>query len=158
MRIGVFAGSFCPVTKGHVDVIRRSAKLVDKLYVVVGINVQKQYVMSDEDRLALLKKALVGIDNVEVVVYGGMMTDFCQSVSADVMIKAVRNAVDVQSVLDLTDINKRYWNGETVFIACDKRYQAVSSTLVRELLGLGKDISEYVPEGLKDDIVKAIKG
>ena len=158
MRVGVFAGSFCPVTKGHVDVIRRSAKLVDKLYVVVGINVQKQYVMSDEDRLALLKKALVGIDNVEVVVYGGMMTDFCQSVSADVMIKAVRNAVDVQSVLDLTDINKRYWNGETVFIACDKRYQAVSSTLVRELLGLGKDISEYVPEGLKDDIVKAIKG
>lgn len=158
MRIGVFAGSFCPVTRGHVDVIRRSAKLVDKLYVVVGINVQKQYVMSDEDRLALLKKALVGIDNAEVVAYGGMMTDFCQSVSADVMIKAVRNAVDVQSVLDLTDINKRYWNGETVFIACDKQYQAVSSTLVRELLGLGKDISEYVPEGLKDDIVKAIKG
>ena len=158
MRIGVFAGSFCPVTRGHVDVIRRSAKLVDKLYVVVGINVQKQYVMSDEDRLALLKKALVGIDNAEVVAYGGMMTDVCQSVSADVMIKAVRNAVDVQSVLDLTDINKRYWNGETVFIACDKQYQAVSSTLVRELLGLGKDISEYVPEGLKDDIVKAIKG
>ena len=158
MRVGVFAGSFCPVTKGHVDVIRRSAKLVDKLYVVVGINVQKQYVMSDEDRLALLKKALVGIDNAEVVAYGGMMADFCQSVSADVMIKAVRNAVDVQSVLDLTDINKRYWNGETVFIACDKQYQAVSSTLVRELLGLGKDISEYVPEGLKDDIVKAIKG
>ena len=158
MRVGVFAGSFCPVTKGHVDVIRRAAKLVDKLYVVVGINIEKKYAMSDEDRLALLKKAIVDIDNAEAVSYGGMMTDFCQSVRADVMIKAVRNAVDVQAVLDLTDINKRYWNGETVFLACDKQYQAVSSTLIRELISLGKDITPYVPEGLAPQIIKAIKG
>ncbi len=152
MKTGVYAGSFCPVTKGHVEAIKRAAKLTDKLYVVMGVNAEKKYTIPDGVRLDMLKRALHGAENIEIVSYGGMMTDFCKSVNADVMIKSIRNAVDLQSVIDLGEINKLYWDGETVFIVGDKEFRHISSSLVRELALLGKDISPYVPEGLAEEI------
>lgn len=154
MKIGVFAGSFCPVTKGHVDAIEISAKLVDKLYVVVGVNCQKRYCMTDEARLQTVKQALAHILNVEVVMFDGMMTDFCKSVGATVMIKSIRNALDLQSVIDLADVNKSYWDGETVFVVGSKQYRHVSSSLVRELASLGQDFAEFVPDCCYDEIKK----
>lgn len=154
MRIGVFAGSFCPVTKGHVDAIQTAAKLVDKLYVVVGVNAEKSYCMPDEVRFNTVKTALNHIDNVCVELYCGMMTDFCKQVGASVMIKSIRNALDLQSVIDLNDINKSYWDGETVFVVGSKEYRHVSSSLVRELAGLGQDYSEYVPESCLEEVKK----
>ena len=154
MRIGVYAGSFCPVTKGHIDAIEKSAKLVDKLYVVMGVNAEKTYAIPQKVRLAMLQKAISHLTNAEVVAYNGMMTDFCKSVSATVMIKSIRNALDLQSVIDLSDINKNYWTGETVFVVGSKEYRHISSSLVRELASLGQDFSEYVPECCVDEIKK----
>lgn len=145
MRIGVFAGSFCPVTKGHVDAVERAARLVDKLYVVVGVNCDKQYAIPLEARLNLLRKAIAHIPNAEAAVHDGMMTDFCIKVGATVMIKSVRNALDAQQAIDISDVNENYWDGITVFVVGDKKYRHVSSSLVRELASLGKDYSEYVP-------------
>ena len=152
MRIGVYAGSFCPVTKGHVDAIEKACKLVDKLYVVVGVNAEKTYMIPQDRRLEMLKKSISHLKNVEAVVHSGMMTDFCKNVGATVMIKSIRNALDLQSVIDLSDINKSYWSGETVFVVGSKEYRHISSSLVRELAGLGQDISEYVPERCIDEI------
>ena len=132
MRTGVYAGSFCPVTKGHIDAIEKAARLVDKLYVVVGVN----------------------INNAQAVVFDGMMTDFCKRVDADVMIKSIRNAVDLQSVIDLSDINDSYWEGETVFVVGSKDYRHISSSLVRELASLKQDFSEFVPDCCYDEIKK----
>ncbi len=157
MKIGVFAGSFCPVTIGHVDAIGRAAALVDKLYVVVGVNPSKKYVMSIDERLDLLKQAVANIDGVECVAHEGMLTDFCKQVGATVMVKVVRNASELCDVLDLVDINRDFWQGETVFIAADKRYRYVSSSLVRELAGLGQDFSAYVPQGLYEQIKEYLK-
>ncbi|MCH5157008.1 MAG: pantetheine-phosphate adenylyltransferase [Clostridiales bacterium] len=154
MRIGVYAGSFCPVTKGHVDAIEKASKLVDKLYVVVGINAEKKYAIPQDARLTMLQKAISHLKNVQAVVHSGMMTDFCKDVSATVMIKSIRNALDLQSVIDLSDINKSYWSGETVFVVGSKEYRHISSSLVRELAGLGKDFSEYVPICCVDEIKK----
>lgn len=154
MRIGVYAGSFCPVTKGHVDAIEKSAKLVDKLYVVVGINSEKQYQIPADARLDMLCNATAHIANVEAVSHDGLMTDFCKDVSATVMIKSIRNALDLQAVIDLNDVNKSYWDGETVFVVGSKEYRHVSSSLVRELAGLGQDFSEYVPTCCLEDIKK----
>lgn len=158
MSIGVFAGSFCPVTKGHVDAIEKSAKLVDKLYVVMGINFSKTYAIGIQVRLDMLKRALAHIPNVEVYSHEGMMTDFCKTVGATVMIKAIRNAMDLQSVIDLCDINESFWDGETVFVVGSKQYRHVSSSLVRELASLGQDFSEYVPENCLDEITKYLVG
>lgn len=154
MRIGVYAGSFCPVTKGHVDAIQQSARLVDKLYVVMGVNVAKKYAIPQNARLNMLKKAVSHITNVEVVSYDGMMTDFCKQIDANVMIKSIRNAMDMQSVIDLADINRSYWDGETVFVVGSKEYRHVSSSLVRELAHLKQDFSQYVPECCLDEITK----
>lgn len=154
MRIGVYAGSFCPVTKGHVDAIQKAARLVDKLFVVIGVNVAKHNVIPQTERLNMLKRATAHIVNVEAVVHDGMMTDFCKQVGATVMIKSIRNAMDIQSVIDLVDVNDAYWDGETVFVVGSKEYRHVSSSLVRELAGLKQDFSQYVPECCLDEITK----
>ena len=154
MRIGVFAGSFCPVTLGHVDSIEKAAKLVDKLYVVVGVNADKDYAIPLDARLKMLKKAISHVKNAEAVSYEGMMTDFCKQVGAEVMIKSIRNALDLQSVIDLSDVNRSYWQGETVFVVGSKQFRHVSSSLVRELAGLGQDFSEFVPENCYGEIRK----
>ncbi|MEG2015248.1 MAG: pantetheine-phosphate adenylyltransferase [Clostridia bacterium] len=157
MKIAVFPGSFCPVTKGHINAISRAARIVDKLYVVVGVNSAKTYAISPEDRVGLLQKALIGTENISICAYDGLMTDFCITVGADLIIKSVRNAVDVQTVIDTTEINKHYWNGETIFLTCDKEYQSISSSMVRELASLGKDITPYVPNNLASDIVALLR-
>ena len=154
MRIGVYAGSFCPITKGHVDAIEKAASLVDTLYVVVGVNADKQYAIPTDIRLQMLQKAISHVTNAKAVSYDGMMTDFCKQVSATVMIKSIRNALDLQSVIDLSVINKNYWDGETVFVVGSKEYRHISSSLVRELASLGQDFSEYVPGCCVEEIKK----
>ncbi len=146
MQIGIFAGSFCPVTIGHVDAIRRAASLCDKLYVVVGVNIGKKYAMSDDDRLAAVKAATSKIANVECVLHRGLLVDFCKSVNANVMYKVVRGADELSEVTTLVDINRDMWEGETVFIIADRNMRHVSASLVRELAAFGKDYSAYVPE------------
>lgn len=158
MKIGVYAGSFCPVTLGHVDAIEKAAKLVDKLYVVVGVNACKNYAIPLEARLSMLKRAISHVKNTEAVAFDGMMTDFCKQVGAEVMVKSIRNALDLQSVIDLNDINKSYWQGETVFVVGSKQYRHISSSLVRELAGLGQDFSELVPKNCLDEIKKYLVG
>ncbi len=157
MKIGVFAGSFCPVTRGHVDAIEKSAKLVDKLYVAVGFNVSKNYVMPVDVRVETVKRALSHVKNVEVVAVQGMMTDFCKKVGATVMIKSIRNALDLQSVIDLVDTNENFWDGETVFVVGSKQYRNVSSSLVRELAYLKQDFSAYVPSNCLEEVKKYLK-
>lgn len=154
MRIGVYAGSFCPITRGHVDAIEKAAKLVDKLYVAVGVNVAKKYLMSDDARLSTTRKALMHVTNAEVVSVEGMMTEFCKSVGAAVMIKSIRNALDLQSVIDLSDTNDKFWDGETVFVVGSREYRNVSSSLVRELASLKQDYSDFVPAVCLDEIKK----
>ena len=154
MKTGVFAGSFCPVTKGHVDAIEKAARLVDKLYVVVGYNVNKNYAIPTDVRTKLVQCAVAHVKNAEVVAHDGMMTDFCRKVGATVMIKSIRNALDLQSVIDLTDVNADYWDGDTVFVVGARQYRNVSASLVRELAHLKQDFSAYVPENCLEEITK----
>lgn len=157
MKTGVFAGSFCPVTCGHVDAIEKASKLVDKLYVVMGVNAEKTYQIGEKERLNLLERALKHVKNVEVVAFDGMMTDFCEKVGANVMIKSVRNALDAQQAIDINDASEPFWDGVTVFVVGDKKYRHVSSSLVRELVGLGKSVNGLVPSELESEIVKLLK-
>lgn len=154
MRIGVYAGSFCPVTRGHVNAIEKAARLVDKLYVVIGVNIAKKYAIPAEARLGMLSAAIAHVSNAQAVTWNGMLTDFCKNVGANVMIKSIRNALDLQSVIDLCDVNAECWDGETVFVVGDKQYRHVSASLVRELANFGQDYSQYVPQCCLDEIKK----
>ncbi len=157
MKTGIFAGSFCPVTVGHVDAIRRAAKLVDKLYVVVGINIAKKYAMPDQARLEAVTAATKDLPNVQCVLCNGLMVDFARQVGATIMIKVVRNSSETDEVLTLTDINRDMWDGETVFIAADRNLRHVSSSLVRELAHHKKDYSAYVPQAALQIVDKFFK-
>ncbi|MEG1527799.1 MAG: pantetheine-phosphate adenylyltransferase [Clostridia bacterium] len=153
---GVFCGSFCPITLGHLDIIVRSSKLCDKLFVAVLNNCNKEYSIALEDRFNLVCKATANLPNVVVAKFDGALIDFCIKNNANLIIKSGRNAQDIQYEMDMADINKQFSNVETVFLACDKQFQAVSSSLVRELVILGKDISKFVPNGLEQNIVKLL--
>ncbi len=157
MKTGVFAGSFCPVTVGHVDAIERASKLFEKLYVVVGVNGAKKYAIPDEIRLESVQLATNHIPNVQVVLHQGMMTDFCKSVGANVMVKSIRNSGDLQEVINLTDANRDYWDGETIFVLGDSKFRHVSSSLVRELCSLNQDVSKYVPSSCLPVVERFLK-
>jgi len=120
----------------------------------MGVNIAKQYAIPCDARLSMLKCALADLPQVEVAYCEGMLTDFCKKVGATVMIKSIRNAMDLQSVIDLADINENYWDGETVFVVGSKEYRHISSSLVRELASLKQDFSEYVPKCCLDEITK----
>ena len=157
MRIGIYPGSFDPVTLGHLDIIERASRMVDTLIIGVLVNGAKSPMFTTEERVELIKKVTKHLPNVEVVLHQGMMTDFCKAVNADVMIKSIRNTADLQQVLDIADVNREYWDGETCFVVGAPQYQHVSSSLVRELVGLNQDITNFVPAGLAEEITKLLK-
>lgn len=157
MKIGVFPGSFCPITKGHLNIIERASKLVDTLFVAVLNNATKHYSISYNDRVELIKMATKDIPNVKVEYFSGTMADFCCSVNADVIIKSGRNAIDLQYEMDMAEINKEFCGIETIYLACDKEFSSYSSTIVRELVNLNKDITSFVPNGLAEKIKDLLK-
>lgn len=157
MKNGLFCGSFCPVTKGHMDIIIRSARLVDSLYVVIFNNVNKSYQISLNDRLDLLTTACKDLPNVTVMSYDGAVVDFCAEQNIDVIIKSARNVVDLQYELDMAQLNYDFGQAETVFLCARKEYATVSSSIVRELVAFDKDVAEMLPEGLADKTVKLLK-
>jgi len=122
------------------------------------VNIAKKYPIPADARAEMAEKALEGLSEVEVVTYDGMMTDFCKGVGANVMIKSVRNYADFQQVADLTDANRSFWQGETVFVLGDAKYRHVSSSLVRELIAFNQDISQFVPLCCLNDIKKYFNG
>ncbi|MBR2974330.1 MAG: hypothetical protein IKC47_01135, partial [Clostridia bacterium] len=117
----------------------------------------KCYALTDQQRLDLTTRALAHLTNVCVVLHKGMMTDFCKSVNANVMIKSIRNAADLQQVVEIDAVNRQFWGGETTFLLSAPQYQHVSSSLVRELVTLNQDVSTLVPDGLCQEITQLLK-
>ncbi|MDD3831269.1 MAG: pantetheine-phosphate adenylyltransferase [Clostridia bacterium] len=151
---GLFCGSFCPITKGHMDTITRASKLCDTLYVVVANNVDKKYAIDIDDRCELARLATRHLENVKVVKYEGLIADFCKTNGVGLIIKSGRNALDLQYEMDMADVNKDMCGVETVYFAGNKQYQSISSSLVRELATANVDITPYVPSGLAPIIMQ----
>jgi pantetheine-phosphate adenylyltransferase len=152
----VYAGSFCPITNGHLNVIKRAAALCDKLLVAVSVNSAKKYAIPLKQRLALVKEAVKDIKNVEVYEVKGALVDFCAKHNATFILKSVRNAIDMQYEMDMAEINSDLTGIETLYMTADKEYSAISSTYVRELVKLKKDITPYVPNALAQKITELL--
>lgn len=152
-RIGVYAGSFDPVTRGHEDIIRRAALLCDRLLVTVMYNPNKQGCFSVEQRLALLQKVTSDIPNVKVDAWDGLLVDYVRQASADFVVRGLRGVRDLESERDLAEINARLLPGlETVFLLSKPELGCVSSSAVREAALFGADYSSFVPECILDDL------
>ena len=155
MRIGIYPGTFDPVTNGHLDIIKRGSKLFDKLYVLVPTNINKNSLFSTEERVELLKEVTKEIDNVEIEATSMLTVDFARSVNATAMLRGLRMVSDFDYELQLATIN-RHLNEEveTVFIMSSHEYSFLSSSSVKEMAKFGGDVSHFVPNAVKEALDK----
>ena len=146
MKTAVFPGSFDPVTVGHVDVIKRAARLFDRLIVAVSVNTEKKYMFSAAERLEMLRRSLKDLDNVEVSSYTGFTTDYLAAVGASYVVRGLRGASDFEYE---KMINSAYKTAdptvETVCLFSDGAKDFVSSTVAREFIIYGKDLDGVMP-------------
>ena len=147
-RIAVYTGSFDPITLGHLNVIQRSSRLVDKLYVGIGLNVEKSALFSPEERLDLVTRATSQFKNVEVRVFSGLAVQFVRDCGARVMIRGVRPLTDLAAEFTMMMANRHLDPGiETVFLMADEEFAHVSSTLIKQIAVLATDemLARFVP-------------
>jgi pantetheine-phosphate adenylyltransferase len=146
----VYAGSFDPLTNGHLDVIRRGAGLFDTLVVAIGENPAKRYWFGSGERRALIEQTTrdAGIENVEVHGFSGLLVDFCRAHEAGVILRGLRSAEDFGPEFRYGLANRDLSGVETLFLLSDPQHLFVSSSLVKEIFGNGGDVSSYVPESV----------
>ena len=152
-RVCVYAGSFDPVTVGHEDIIRRAAKMCDRLIVTVMYNINKKGCFTVEQRMELLTKVAAEFPNVEVDAWDGLMVDYVRKVGADFVVRGLRGVRDLESERDLAEINARLCPGlETVFLLAKPEFGCVSSSALREAAAFGADYSSFVPACILEDM------
>jgi pantetheine-phosphate adenylyltransferase len=153
MRIAVFPGSFDPITKGHEDIVRRALPLFDKIIVALGHNSSKNYFFDEDKRLNFLKATFSDLSNVEIDRYENLTADYCLKKGAKFILRGIRNSNDYEYEHTISNINKEIGDGlETVFLISDPNYSFISSTIVREILRTGRDVSKFIPEAVSEII------
>ncbi len=151
MMIAMYPGSFDPVTNGHLDIIKRAARMYDQLIVAVLNNAAKKPLFTRQERLALLRESCERFPNVEVDGFDGLAVDFARSKGATVMVRGLRAVTDFENEIQLAHTNFALMPGiETVFLATSLRWSYLSSTTVREAAHYGADVSKFVPPCVSD--------
>lgn len=147
MKIAVFPGSFDPITTGHVDLIKRSLPLFDKIYVAVGVNSNKKTLFTLKTRLKWLHDVFKDEEKVEIAYFEGLTVKFCKSVDANYLIRGLRNSSDFDYEKTISQLNSVIGNGvETFFLISKPGFSHISSTIVREIIKAGGDASTFVPK------------
>ena len=151
MAISLFAGSFDPVTYGHLDIIKTSASMFDKVIVAIGVNESKSSFIPVSQRLKLITGCVKDIPNVEVCSYEGLTVDFAKQKNATVLIRGIRNSKDFEFEQELAQINSKLHSGiQTVYLIAKPEYACVSSSAVKEIYANGGDLSKFVPQNVID--------
>ena len=153
MRTAIYPGSFDPVTYGHIDIIKRSAKMVDKLIIGVLSNSSKTPLFSVEERVNMLKEVTKDIPNVEVTSFAGLLIDFADACNAKIIVRGLRAVTDFEYELQIAQTNHiENTDIETIFLTTNLQYSYLSSTIVKEFASYGGDISKFVPARFIDRI------
>ena len=158
-RLAVYPGTFDPITLGHMDIIRRGAKLVDQLIIGVTTNPSKSPLFSPDERIAMVEREvdLLGIDNVSVVGFNALLMRFAERQGASVIVRGLRAVADFEYEYQMAGMNQQLNSGiETVFLMADVSLQPIASKLVKEIAMFGGDISRFVSASVRDDVVARI--
>ena len=147
MKTAIFPGSFDPYTKGHDSIARRGLQLFDRIIIGVGINEKKKGIMAVEKRIQALKNLYRNEPRISVEAYSDLTVDFAKRKQADFILRGVRSHKDFEYELTIADVNKRLSGIETVILFTEPDLACISSTIVRELMHFGRDITEFLPEG-----------
>lgn len=147
MQRAIYPGSFDPLTFGHLDIIERSAKMVDELVVGVLCNQSKNSLFSLEERVSMIKEVTKNLQNVRVESFDGLLVDYMRKIDATIIIRGLRAVTDFEYELQIAQSNHVQNEAiETVFLTCNLNYSYLSSTVVKEFASYGGDISKFVPE------------
>jgi len=157
MKIAVFPGSFDPITDGHIDLVRRFAPLFDQIIVAVGVNSSKTFLFPLEQRIAWLEQVFADDDNISVGHFEGLTVNYCKEKGARYLIRGLRNSSDFDYEKTISQLNSIIGdNLETLFLISKPEYSHISSTIVREIIKGGGDISSFVPDFIAKDAINSI--
>ncbi len=158
MRIAVYPGSFDPITAGHLDIIRRAAVMFDKLIITVMVNPKKTPMFTTEERVELIRKATVGIENIEVDYYSGLLADYTKQRGAAFIVRGLRALSDFEYEFQMALTNRKLNpEADTVFLTTSAENMYLSSSIVKEVMRNGSFIRDAVPDAILEDILKKIK-
>lgn len=162
-RIAVYAGSFDPVTLGHLDMIRRGSGLFERLIVGIGINPDKKPLFPPQERLDLMREVVKDLPNVSVETFEGLTVDYVARKGAAVMLRGIRTVSDIEAEFTMALTNRTLAPGiETVFLMASERYSHVSSTLIRQIALMGRDgsgenLKQFVPPTVIPPLMQKVR-
>ena len=158
IRIGVYPGTFDPVTLGHMDIIRRGAKLVDRLVVGVTTNPAKSPMFSLAERMASVRREVAAVDgDIAVVSFNALLMDFAEAQGAGIIVRGLRAVADFEYEYQMAGMNQQLNDRvETVFLMADVGLQPIASRLVKEIARFGGDIAKFVPPAVRDEVAAKV--
>lgn len=158
MKIAVYPGSFDPITLGHLNIIRRASAIFDRVNVCVMHNSEKNTLFNLQERVDLIERVVSRLKNVTVDTSELLLVEYAKSVGASVIIRGLRAVSDFEKEFQLATINKKmYPRVETVFLAASEKYTYLSSSVVKEMVRYGADLSDFVPREIIQDIIDKTK-
>lgn len=149
MKRAIFPGSFDPFTLGHHSIVMRTLAFMDEVIIGIGFNESKKGLLTLEKRMEGIRKVYADEPRVKVLAYSGLTVDFAREHEAEVIVRGIRSVKDFEYEEGIADINRKLSGIETVFLFTEPEYSAISSSVVRELLHYGKDVSMFLPEGME---------
>ena len=149
MKKAIFPGSFDPFTLGHHSIVKRALTFMDEVIVGIGINEGKRSMIPVEKRVDMIRRLYADESRVKVEAYSGLTVDFAREQAAEFIIRGIRTVKDFEYEEGIADINRKLTGIETIFLFTEPELASVSSSVVRELLHYGKDVSMFLPEGME---------
>ncbi|MGS2739944.1 pantetheine-phosphate adenylyltransferase [Sinomicrobium sp. M5D2P17] len=149
MKRAIFPGSFDPITLGHYDIITRGLTLFDELVIAIGINAEKKYMFSIEERTQFIAEAFRDIPNIKVMTYEGLTVDFCKKINAQFILRGLRNPADFEFEKAIAHTNRKLSEIETVFLLTSSGKSYISSSIVRDVIRNGGDYTGLVPDTVR---------
>ena len=154
MKIAIYPGTFDPVTNGHVDVAKRAAELFDKVIVCVAVNTLKEPLFTGAERVKMIREAVKDIKNIEVEEFQGLLVDYARKKNADAIVRGLRAVSDFEYEFQMALTNRKLCSDvDTVFLMPHENYTYLNSTIVREIARFGGDVTEFVPEHVKKELM-----